>query len=80
MDTEYRDLTNRLFAAATAMLEDAALVAVAGQSGRRSPAALARDAETLQQAGRDIAVIAEAALIVARLDRNERRTPVKSRR
>lgn len=80
MDTEYRDLTNRLFAAATAMLEDATVIAVAGQSARRSPAALARDAETLQQAGRDVAVLAEAALILARPGRNRRAKGAKTRR
>jgi hypothetical protein len=61
------------------MLEDATVIAVAGQSARRSPAALARDAEALRQAGRDVAVLAEAARILVRPGRNERRKPPNSR-
>ncbi len=34
MDDDYRELANRLFATATAMLEDVIEVAVAGQSPR----------------------------------------------
>lgn len=80
MDTEYRDLTTRLFAAATAMLEDAAAIAATGQSARLEPAALARHAAALRRAVQDIAVLAEAALIVAGLGPEGRPKPRKPRR
>ena len=67
MDGDYRELATRLFAAATAMLEDALGPAVAGQSPRSSPAALAEHGRRLQAALRDAAIIAEAAVIVATL-------------
>ncbi len=65
MDDDYRELAHRLFAAATAMLEDAIGAAVAGQSRRLNPSQLAYAGRRLQAAARDIAVIAEAAMIVA---------------
>ncbi len=65
MDDDYRELANRLFATATAMLEDAIEVAVAGQSPGLTPSRLADRGRRLQAAARDIAVVAEAAMIVA---------------
>ena len=65
MDDDYRELAHRLFAAATAMLEDAIEIALAGQSRRLNPSQLADAGRRLQAAARDIAVIAEAAMIVA---------------
>ena len=65
MDDDYRDLAQRLFAAATAMLEDAIEAAVGGQSAKLGPRQLADRARQLHAAARDIAVIAEAAMIVA---------------
>ena len=65
MDDDRRELANRLFAAVTAMLEDAIEVAVAGQSPRFDSAQLADTSRRLQAAARDIAIIADAAVIVA---------------
>jgi hypothetical protein len=65
MDDDQRKLANRLFAAVTAMLEDAIEVAVAGQSPRLSPAQLADTGHWLQKVARDIAIIAEAATFIA---------------
>ncbi len=65
MNDEDLELANRLFAAATAMLEDAIGVAVKGQSPRLDPAQLADHGRRLRAAARDIAVLAEAAMIAA---------------
>ena len=70
MDDDCRELANRLFATATGMLEDATELAVAGQSPRLDPAQLADHGRWLQAAARDIAIIAEAAVIVANLGVN----------
>ncbi len=79
MDDEYRELANRLFATATAMLEDVIEVAVAGQSPRLNPSQLADHGRRLQATARDIAVLAEAATIVANSSverpRNRRERP-----
>jgi hypothetical protein len=80
MDDDTRDLGNRLFATATAMLEDAIEVAVAGQSLRLNPAQLADTGRRLQAAARDIAIIAEAAMIIINLGDNRGQNPRKSRR
>ena len=80
MDAEHRELANRLFATATAMLEDAIEPAVAGQAPRSSPAALAGHGRRLQAVLRDIAIPAEAAVIVAGLGRRPGRTRRKRRR
>ncbi len=63
-DEDHRELANRLFATATAMLEDAIGVAVAGQSPRLDPTQLADHGRRLQAAAREIAAIAEAATII----------------
>ena len=73
MDEENRDLANRLFATATAMLEDAVELAVAGQSPRLTSSQLADHGHRLRTAAQDIATIAEAAMIVANLSDNQRR-------
>ncbi len=67
MDDDHREQANRLFATATVMLEDATEAAVAGQSARLDPAQLADHGHRLQATARDIAIIAEAAMIVANL-------------
>ncbi len=79
MDDDYRELANRLFATATAMLEDVIEVAVAGQSPRLNPSQLADHGRQLQANTRDIAIIAEAATIVANLGVNQRRNRRKCR-
>ena len=65
MDDENRELAGRLFATATAMLEDAIEIAVAGQSPRLDHAQLGDIGRRLQAASRNVATIAEAATIVA---------------
>ena len=65
MVDDYRELANRLFATATAMLEDATELAVAGQSARLTSSLLADQSRRLQAAVRDIAIVAEAATIAA---------------
>ncbi len=71
MDEDYRDLANRLFATGTAMLEDAIEMAIAGQSQRLGPSDLADLGRRLRAVAHDVAVIAEAAAIVADLDVND---------
>ena len=80
MDDDTRDLTNRLFATATAMLEDAIEIAVAGQSPRLDPAQLAEAGLRLQGAVRDITIIAEAAAIVVNFGADPREKRCESRR
>lgn len=63
-DDEHLEFANRLFATATARLEDAIGVAVAGQSPRLDPAQLADHGHRLQAAAREVAAIAEAATII----------------
>ena len=65
MDDDHRDLANHLFATATAMLEDAIDLAVAGQSRKLSSAELVRDGQLLTSALQDIAIVARAATIIA---------------
>ena len=67
MDDDYRDLANRLFATGTAMLEDAIEMAIAGQSQRLGSTQLSDYSRRLRAAAHDVAVIAEAAVIVADL-------------
>ncbi len=73
MDDDYRELANRLFATATAMLEDVIEVAVAGQPPRLAPSQLADHGRRLQSAAHEIAIIAEAAVIVANPGADRRR-------
>lgn len=65
MDDDHRDLVNRLFATATAMLEETIELAVDGPSSSRSLTELASDGRRLASASRDIAIIAQAATIIA---------------
>ena len=65
MDDDQRELANHLFAAATAMIEDLVETAVAGQSPRLSSSQLADHGRSLQAATRDVAIIVEAATIIA---------------
>jgi hypothetical protein len=67
MTDDYRELTHRLFATATAMLEDATELAATGQSPKRRLDELVDLTRQLQATARDIAAIADAAAIVARL-------------
>jgi len=65
MDDDHRALANHLLTTATAMLEDAAAEAAAGQSPRAARPALIALSRRLQAAAGDVAVIARAAGIVA---------------
>ncbi len=65
MDDDQRELANDLLAAAIAMIEDMVETAVAGQSSRLTLSQLADHGRSLQAAARDVAIIAEAAMIIA---------------
>ncbi len=80
MDDDCRELANRLFATATAMLEDVIEAAVAGQSTRLNPSQLADHGCGLQTAAHDIAIIAEAATIIANSGASGRGSRRKRRR
>lgn len=80
MGDEDRELANRLFATATALLEDVIELTVAGQSPQLTPTQLADHGRRLQAATRDITIIAEAARIVANLAVNGRQNRRKRRR
>lgn len=73
MDEDDRELLRRLFAAATAMLEDAIEAAVAGQSAKLGPRQRVDRARQLHAAAGDITVIAQAAMIVANSGVNQDR-------
>ena len=77
MDDDHRELARRLFATATAMLEDATEVAGAGQSPGASPAGLADCARRLAAAAREVVIIAEAAGIAAESGADRRPNPQK---
>ncbi len=70
MDDDHRELVRRLFAAAMALIETAHDAAVAGQSGDVAAGDYAVAACRLQASARDIAALAEAAMMIAadRLD------------
>ncbi len=80
MDDDSRELAHRLFAAATAMLEDAIEVAVAGQSPQLNSSQFADAGHRLQTAAHNIAVIAEAAAIVVKLNDKPRHNQRKFHR
>ena len=66
MDDDQGELANHLFAAATAMIEDMVETAVAGQSSQFTPSQLADHGRCLQASAREVAIIAEAAMIIAK--------------
>ena len=68
MDTDRRDLVNRLFAEATALLEDATETTVAGQSPNLMSADCMKFALKVHRVAREISALAEASLIVAGID------------
>ena len=77
MDDDHRELVRRMFAAAMELIETAHDAAVAGQSGEIAAEDYADHARLLHAATRDIAVIAEAAMIVANLDGYQHRNGPK---
>ncbi len=80
MDDDHRELVRRLFVVATEMVETAHDAAIAGQSGEIAADDYAAAARRLQAAARDVAVLAEAAMIVANLGSNQRRNRPKRAR
>lgn len=66
MDREDKELIGRLFAAATVLIEDAHEIAVAGQSPKSGVKATVGAACALREAAQDAAILAQAALIIAR--------------
>ncbi len=80
MDDDHRELVRGLLAAATALIETAHDAAVAGQSGDIVAGDYAAAARRVQAKARDVAALAEAAMIVANLGINQRRNrPKRSR-
>ncbi len=73
MDDDHRELVRRLFAAATELIETAHDVTVAGQSSEIVAEDYADTARRLHATARDVAVLAEAAMIVANLSINQHR-------
>jgi len=81
MEKDLRELARRLFTVATAMLEDATQIGVAGQSSKLTESRCEAHGRELQLVGRDIALIAETAVLMARLSRQSRRSrPPKTSR
>ena len=64
MDDDDRELVRRLFAAATALIETAHDAAAAGQSGEIAAGDYTAAARTLQATARDVAALAEAAMVI----------------
>ncbi len=77
MDDDDRELVRRLFVAATEMVETAHEAAIAGQSDKITARGYAAAARRLQATARDVAVLAEAAMIVANPGINQRRNRPK---
>jgi hypothetical protein len=81
MDKDLQELARRLFTVATAILEDATIIAVAGQSHKLTEKSCEHYACELQRVGRDVTTLAESAALMARLSRQTaRKPPKKSRR
>ena len=80
MEDEDRELLRRLFVAATELIETAHEVAIAGQSSTLAAPDYAATARRLHAAARDIAIIAEASVIVANLGVDRRRNRRKRSR
>ncbi len=80
MNDNDRELVRRLFTSATELIETAHNAAVAGQSGEIAAGEYVEIARQLQAAARDIVALAEAAMVVANPDINQRRNqPERSR-
>lgn len=74
MDKDLRELARRLFTVATAMLEDATQIGAAGQSSKLTESRCETHGRELRLVGQDIALIAEAAVLMAHLSRQSRRS------
>ncbi len=80
MDDDHRELVRRLFAAATELIETAHDATVAGQSSEIVAEDYAETARRFHATARDVAVLAEATMIVAKLGINQHRTQSKHSR
>ena len=80
MDDEHRDLVRHLLATATELIETAHDAAVAGQSGEIAAGRYSKSAHQLNGVAWVIAVLAEAAMIVANLDVYQHRNRPKHSR
>ncbi len=80
MDDDHRELVRRLFAAATELIETAHDATVAGQSSEIVAEDYAETARRLHATARDVAILAEAAMIVANLGINQHSTQSKHSR
>lgn len=69
MDKDLHEVARRLFTVATAILKDATIVAATGQSHKLTEKTCERYARELRLVGADVATIAEAAAVMARLSR-----------
>jgi len=69
MEKNLHELARRLFTVATEILEDATEVGVAGQSSKLTEKTCETYARELRLVAHDIATVAEAAAIMARLSR-----------
>ncbi len=65
MEDDDRELLRRLFVAATELIENAHEIAIAGQSSTLAAPDYAATACRLQAAGRGLATLAEAAIVIA---------------
>lgn len=80
MDRSLHELARRLFTVATGILEDATQIGTAGQSSKLAERSCETYARELQIIGQNIAILAEAAALMARLSRqNGNRRLQKSR-
>jgi hypothetical protein len=69
MDRNLHELARRLFTVATGILEDATQIGAAGQSSKLTEETCDTYARELQIIGQNIAILAEAAALMARLSR-----------
>ncbi len=70
MDDDHRELVRCLFATASELIETAHEAAIAGQSSEKAAETTAAVARRLHATARDVAILAEAAMIVANLENN----------
>ena len=80
MDDDHRELVRGLFAAATELIETAHEASVAGQSTEIAAEDYIAAAHRVTAKARDVATLAEAAMIVANLSVNQCRENPEQRR
>ena len=80
MDRDQRELVQRLFAAATIILEDAHQIAIAGQSHKRAPKGYAACEDRLRNSALDLRAITDSVLAVLRQNQEPARRNTRKRR